>query len=48
MTNCKFIGFRRAVHADNKAHVTMKDSLVDLSMKQAYGAMWPVVSDSDS
>jgi hypothetical protein len=35
MTSCKFLGFRRAVHADGKAHVKLKDCLVDLSFKAA-------------
>jgi hypothetical protein len=43
MTNCKFIGFRRAVEVINKAQVIMKDCLVDLTTGQAYAAMWPVV-----
>jgi hypothetical protein len=44
MTNCKFIGFRRAVQVINKAQVIMKDCLVDLRTEQPDAAMWPVVS----
>jgi hypothetical protein len=37
MTNCKFYGFRRAVFATHQSKVLMKDCVVDLTMKGAYG-----------
>jgi hypothetical protein len=37
MTNCKFYGFRRVVTASDQCKVVMKDCLVDLTMKGAYG-----------
>jgi hypothetical protein len=43
MTNCKFIGFRRALSVGDKAQVTMKDCLVQLTTQHPYTAVKPVV-----
>jgi hypothetical protein len=48
MTNCKFYGFRGVVEGINLCKVIMKDCLVDLTIKGAYGGEanpLPVVSD---
>jgi hypothetical protein len=48
MTDCKFTGFRRVLHVRDKSKVTMKDCVVDLTMKGAYGGEgngWPLVSN---
>jgi hypothetical protein len=48
MTSCKFTGFRRVLHVRDKSKVTMKDCVVDLTMKGAYGGEgngWPLVSN---
>jgi hypothetical protein len=37
MTNCKFYGFRSVVTAEDQCKVVMKDCLVDLTIKGAYG-----------
>jgi hypothetical protein len=44
MTNCKFIGFRRAVVVMDMAQVNMKDCLVELTTQQPHAAEVPVVS----
>jgi hypothetical protein len=47
MINCKFYGFRRVVSAIEQCKVVMKDCLVDLTTKGAYGGednAAPVVS----
>jgi hypothetical protein len=45
MINCKFLGFRRAVVIETKAHVTMKDCLVDLTVDQPYAMTASMVSE---
>jgi hypothetical protein len=49
MANCKFCGFRRVVTVLEQCKVVMKDCLVDLTIKGAYGGegklmAMPVVS----
>jgi hypothetical protein len=49
MTSCKFYGFRRVVSVSDQCKVVMKDCLVDLTIKGAYGGegnrmTMPVVS----
>jgi hypothetical protein len=47
MTNCKFYGFRGVVVAMEQCKVVMRDCLVDLTIKGAYGGeanCMPVVS----
>jgi hypothetical protein len=47
MTNCKFLGFRHAVHVESKAHVTMIDCLVELSTKNRHEVVVAMVSGFD-